>query len=171
MMFNGIYALLERSLRIDARAWSTHLARLGLVGAIYFSLCFALLTSFMFGAPGLRFFEWIAYLDATFMTLLGIGFFSTLISEEKEEDTLGLMLMAGISPLGILIGKSGGRLWQSLLLIAVQYPFVLLAVTMGGVMNAQVWAMTLALLAYMVFLVGFGLLCSTLARRSQTAGA
>ncbi len=165
----GAFALLERSLRVDSRALSPHLARLGLLGAIYFSLCYALTTSFMFGAPGLRFFQGIAYLDATFMTLLGIGFFSTSITEEKEEDTLGLMLMAGISPLGILAGKSGGRLWQSLLLIAVQYPFVMLAVTMGGVMHSQVWSVTVALLAYMVFLAGFGLLCSTLAPRSQTA--
>lgn len=168
---NGVFALLERSLRVDARAWSTHLARLGLMGTIYFSLLYALLTSFMFGAPGLHFFQGIAYLDATFMTLLGIGFFSTSITEEKEEDTLGLMLMAGISPLGILLGKSGGRLWQSLLLIGVQFPFVLLAVTMGGIMASQVWAITIALLAYMAFLAGFGLLCSTLAPRSQTAAA
>ena len=165
----GAFALLERSLRVDARALSPHLARMGLLGAIYFSLCYAITMSFMFGAPGLRFFQGIAYLDATFMTLLGIGFFSTSITEEKEEDTLGLMLMAGISPLGILAGKSGGRLWQSLLLIAVQYPFVILAVTMGGVMHSQVWSVTIALLAYMVFLAGFGLLCSTLAPRSHTA--
>jgi ABC-type Na+ efflux pump permease subunit len=165
----GAFALLERSLRVDARALSPHLTRIGLLGAIYFSLCYSLTTSFMFGAPGLIFFEGIAYLDATFMTLLGIGFFSNSITEEKEEDTLGLMLMAGISPLGILTGKSGGRLWQSLLLIAVQYPFVILAVTMGGVMHTQVWSVTVALLAYMVFLAGLGLLCSTLAPRSQTA--
>ncbi len=167
----GAFALLERSLRVDARALSPHLTRMGLLGAIYFSLCYSLTTSFMFGAPGLRFFQGIAYLDMTFMTLLGIGFFSTSITEEKEEDTLGLMLMAGISPLGIIAGKSGGRLWQSLLLIAVQYPFVLLAVTMGGVMHTQVWSVTVALFAYMVFLAGFGLLCSTLASRSQTASA
>lgn len=166
---NGVFALLERSLRVDARAWSTHLARLGLLGTIYFSLGYAQLTSFMFGAPGLHFFQGIAYLDATFMTLLGIGFFSTAITEEKEEDTLGLMLMAGISPLGILVGKSGGRLWQALLLIGVQFPFVLLAVTMGGIMPSQIWAVTISLLAYMIFLAGFGLLCSTLALRSQTA--
>ena len=170
-MFNGAFALLERSLRVDSRAWSTHLARLGLMVSIYCSLCFAMLTSFMFGAPGQRFFSGIAYLDITFMTLLGVGFFSTSITEEKEEDTLGLMMMAGISPLGILAGKSGGRLWQSLLLIAVQYPFVLLAVTLGGVMVTQVWTATIALLAYMIFLAGFGLLCSTLAPRSQKAAA
>ena len=170
-MLNGAFALLERSLRIDSRAWSSHLARLGLLIAIYFSLVYALLTASFIGAPGLNFFSGIAFLDAMFMTLLGVGFFATTITEEKEEDTLGLMLMAGISPLGILSGKSGGRLFQALLLIAVQYPFVLLAETMGGVMQAQVWSVTIALLAYMIFLAGFGLLCSTLAPSSQSASA
>ncbi len=169
-MLVGAFALLERSLRIDARGWSTHLARLGLVGAIYLSLCYALSTQNMFGAPGFRFFQGIAYLDATFMTLLGLGFFSTAITEEKEEDTLGLMLMAGISPLGILAGKSGGRLWQALLLIAVQYPFTLLAITMGGISSSQTGAVNFALLSYMVMLAGLGLLCSTLASNSRRAG-
>ena len=170
-MLTGAFALLERSLRIDSRAWSTHLARLGLLVAIYVSLSFAMITASLIGAPGLYFFQKIAYLDATVMTLLGVGFFATSITEEKEEDTLGLMLMAGISPLGILAGKSGGRLWQALLLIAVQYPFVLLAVTMGGVMPTQVWSVTIALMAYIIFLAGFGLLCSTLAPSSQRASA
>ena len=93
-MLNGVFALLERSLRIDARAWPTHLTRLGLIAAIYFALCMTLVTWNRFGAPGLRFFEGIAYLDVLFMTLMGFGFFSTPITEEKEEDTLGLMLMA-----------------------------------------------------------------------------
>ena len=108
-MIRDAFVLLERSLRIDARSGSAHLARLGLMGTIYLALWYTLVTKPQFGAPGLHFFQGIAYLDATFMTLLGIGFFSTSITEEKEEDTLGLMLMAGISPLGILVGKSGGR--------------------------------------------------------------
>ena len=112
----------------------------------------------------------IVYLDVTFMTLLGIGFFSTAITEEKEEDTLGLMLMAGISPLGILAGKTGGRLWQALLLVIVQYPFMLLAVTMGGVSGAQVWAVTVALLAYMVLLAGFGLFVRHLLHTQSNGG-
>ena len=170
-MIRDAFVLLERSLRIDARSGSAHLARLGLMGTIYLALWYTLVTKPQFGAPGLHFFQGIAYLDATFMTLLGIGFFSTSITEEKEEDTLGLMLMAGISPLGILVGKSGGRLWQALLLLAVQCPFMLLAVTIGGVTTGQIWATTTALLAYMVFLAGLGLLCSTLARNSRAAGS
>lgn len=168
-MFSGVLALLERSLRVDARAWAPHLARFGLMAGIYFAATYASATSSMFGAPGLRFFRSIAYLDLVFMTLMGIGFFSTAITEEKEENTLGLMLMAGISPLGLLLGKSVGRLFQALLLIAVQYPFTLLAVTLGGVTQDQVRSVYLAIFAYLILLSGIGLLCSTLASRSRTS--
>ena len=169
-MLPGVFALLERSLRVNARGWQTHLARFGLIGAIYISLCLMLMSQSAFGAPGLQFFQKIAYLDIAFLTLLGVSFFSTSITEEKEEGTLGLMLMAGISPSGILAGKSAERVWQAFLLIAVQYPFTLLAVTMGGITPGQIWAVTVALTAYMIFLAGLGLFCSTIAPRSRVAG-
>ena len=168
-MFPGVLALLERSLRVDARALGPHAARFGLMATIYVGLCFTSSNSWMFGAPGLRFFLSIAYLNLAFMTLMGVGYFSTAITEEKEEDTLGLMLMAGISPLGVLLGKSGGRLFQALLLMAIQYPFTMLAVTLGGVTQDQIRAAYLAMFAYMVMLAGLGLLCSTLARNSSSS--
>ncbi len=170
-MFRGVLALLERSLRVDARAWPTHLARFALIVAIYVSLHSAIARSFFLGAPGRLFFQVNVYLNLSFMTLLGVGFFSTAITEEKEEDTLGLIQMAGVSPLGILLGKIGGRLCQALLLIAVQYPFTLLAVTLGGVATAQVTATFVGLTTYMLLLAGLGLLCSTVAPNSRTAGA
>jgi ABC-type Na+ efflux pump permease subunit len=168
-MFPGVLALLERSLRIDCRAWGPHLSRFGLLAAIYLAVIYTVMASAVFGAPGLWFFQRVAWLNLAFMTLTGVGYFSTAITEEKEEDTLGLMLMAGISPLGMLLGKSGGRLIQALFLIAVQYPFTLLAVTLGGVTADQIRATYAGLLSYMVMLAGLGLLCSTLARRNRSA--
>jgi ABC-type transport system involved in multi-copper enzyme maturation permease subunit len=168
-MFLGTLALFERSLRIDARAVGPHLARFGLMVVIYAAVILTLRTSDMLGAPGRRFFLNIAYLNLTFMTVLGIEFFATVITEEKEEDTLGLILLAGVNPLGILLGKSGGRMVQALLLIAVQYPFTLLAVTMGGVTPTQVRATYIALFAYLVMLAGVGLFCSTISRRNRSA--
>lgn len=170
-MFQGLLALLGRSLRIDSRSWQVHLARIGLLLAIYISLTYAFATSARFGAPGLRFFRAIVWLNAIFATLLGIGFFSTAISEEKEEDTLGLMQMAGIIPLGILLGKVGGRLCQALLLIVVQYPFTLLAVTLGGVTPNQILCAFVGLTSYLLMLAGLGLLCSTVASSNRSASA
>lgn len=168
-MFSGVLALLERSLRVDARAVAPHLARFGLMATIYVAVCYASSTSGMFGAPGLRFFQSIAYLNLVFMTLLGVNYFSTPVTEEKEEDTLGLMLMAGISPLSLLLGKSVARLIQAMLLTAVQYPFTLLAVTMGGVTTDQVRATYVAMVAYLILLSGVGLLCSTISTRNRSA--
>lgn len=169
-MVTGVTALLARSLRMDARSLLNHLARFALMAGIYVALCVALAIASRFGAPGLRFFYASVYLNAIFLTLLGIGFFSTTITEEKEEDTLGLILMAGIGPLGLLMGKLGGRLIQALLLVMVQYPFTLLAVTMGGVTRSQLQAVYVGLTGYLLMIAGLGLLCSTIASNSRKAG-
>ena len=168
-MFDGATALFERSLRVDARALGPHLARLFLLTSIYIAIIFSYSTAVVLGAPGLRFFLNIAYIDLIFMTLLGFSFFSTSITEEKEEDTLGLLLMAGVSSLGLLLGKSGGRLVQATLLIVVQYPFTLLAITLGGITQHQIRATYVAMIAYMVLLSGTGLLCSTISKNNRVA--
>lgn len=168
-MFDGATALLERSLRVDARALGPHLARLFLMTSIYIAIIFSYSTAVLLGAPGLRFFLNIAYIDLIFMTLLGFSYFSTSITEEKEEDTLGLLLMAGVSSLGLLVGKSGGRLVQAILLIVVQYPFTLLAITFGGITQHQIRATYVAMIAYMVLLSGTGLLCSTISKNNRGA--
>jgi hypothetical protein len=77
MMFDGATALFERSLRVDARALGPHMARLFLMTSIYIAILFSYSTAVLLGAPGLRFFLNIAYIDLIFMTLLGFSFFST----------------------------------------------------------------------------------------------
>ncbi len=168
-MWRGIFALLFRSLRTDSRAVRVHLLWFLLLGVIYLALCWAQQTAIFFGAPGRSFFRIVVFVNAAFVTLLGVGFFSSAITEEKEEDTLGLMTMAGISPLGILLGKSTSRLFQVLLLLAIQYPFTLLAVTLGGLMPSQITSAYLSLFSYTILLANVGLLCSVFCRRSRDA--
>ena len=165
----GILALFFRSLRIEARSFRMHLLWLLLMVVIYMSLWMALMWAQAFGAPGLRFFQYVAYMDAAFLTLLGLSFFATAISEEKEEDTLGLMTMAGIGSLGILLGKSTSRLFQVFLLLAIQFPFTLLAVTMGGLRPVQVFSAYMSLFAYTILLANVALLCSVACRTNRSA--
>ena len=168
-MLRGIFALFFRSLRSDSRSVLVHLTWLFLLIVIYISLWNAQEQSAFYGAPGLNFFRSVIYLDAIFLTLLGISYFSSAISEEKEEDTLGMMTMAGISPLGILLGKSTTRLFQVFLLFAVQYPFTQLAVTLGGLMPDQIYSAYAALLAYTILLANAGLYSSVISSRSRDA--
>lgn len=162
-------ALLARSLRVDSRLLRTHLFRLFFAGFIGLNLVLAQSQSAFFGAPGLRFFSQMTYLNFVFISLAGISIFATAISEEKEEDTLGLLKMAGLSPVAILLGKSTSRLLSTVLLLLIQVPFALLAITLGGVTLHQVLDAYCALSAYMLLLANLGLFWSVVCHRSQRA--
>lgn len=168
-MWRGVFALFFRSLRSDSRSVWVHAFWLFLLLVIYVSLCYAQAQSVLYGAPGLNLFRSVVYCNAAFVTLLGISYFSSVISEEKEEDTLGLMTMAGINPLGILLGKSTTRVFQVFLLFALQYPFTLLAVTLGGLTREQIISGYAALFAFTILLANLGLFCSVLCRRNRSA--
>jgi hypothetical protein len=126
-------------------------------------------TSFIVGAPGLHFFRLICLLNAALITLAGFSYFASAITEEKEEGTLGLLKLADLSALSILLGKSTSRLVAALVVFAGQFPFALLAITLGGVTVHQVLAACVALAAYMVLVANVALLCSVLCRRSGQA--
>jgi len=171
-MFSGTLAMLHRALRLDARLTRTHLFRLSFALLVYGALIYSqAISASLLGAPGLKLFETMTYLNLILISLAGVSFFATAITEEKELDTLGLLKMAGIDPLGILLGKSTSRLLGTILLLLVQLPFTLLAITLGGVTLGQVLAAYCSLTAYMVLLANVGLLCSVVFRRGGTASA
>jgi ABC-type transport system involved in multi-copper enzyme maturation permease subunit len=77
--------------------------------------------------------------------------------------------MTNLSALAILLGKSTARLAGALALLAVQLPFLLVAVTMGGVRVVQVLAGFVWLLGLIFLLANAGLLASVICRRSASA--
>lgn len=168
-MLRGSSVLLARSLRLDAFLLRAHVLRLIFAGVIFLSLAWAHLTRFAFGSPGLHFFRSICWLNLLFISLAGISLFATPITEEKEEGTLGLLKLAGLSPLSLLLGKSTTRLISATLLLMAQLPFTLLAITLGGVTMGQIAAAYFALLAYMLLVANSGLLCSIVCKRSSNA--
>ncbi|MFK7776906.1 MAG: ABC transporter permease subunit [Gimesia sp.] len=168
-MFQGMFALFNRALCVDFRLTRTHLFRFLFAVMILFSLMMAHTTSRMIAAAGLVFFSQIIYLNFVFILMAGISFFATAITEEKEEQTIGLLLMAGVSPISLLLGKSLPRLISALLLLSVQFPFTLLAITLGGVTFSQVIAAYSALAAFLFCVANLGLVCSVFCARSRSA--
>jgi hypothetical protein len=77
--------------------------------------------------------------------------------------------MTNLDALSILLGKSTSRLIGALFILAAQLPFMLVAVTMGGLAVQQVLAGFVCLLAYAFLLANLGLMCSVIARRSSVA--
>ncbi len=165
----GVWALFTRSLRLDARDRWTHGLRLATLLIGYWALWNAQSQMRWYGAPGLRFFEMLVVLNAWLIFIAGMGYFSSTISEEKEENTLGLMLMTGLSPLGLLIGKGGGRFIQAAILILLQIPLALLAITLGGITLQQVYASVVTLIALLFCVGNVAVLWSVLCRTTRAA--
>ena len=168
-MFSSTVALFTRSFRVDARSTQPHVLRLLFACAILFELIWIHETEVLYGAPGLTVFMWISWLNFGVISLAGIGYFPSAIAEEKEEESLGLLKMAGVGPLALLLGKSTTRLIAVLLMLAVEFPFVLLSITLGGVTMTQVIAMAVALAAYLIFVANLGLFCSVVASNTRRA--
>lgn len=165
------FALFERSLRVETRSLLVCLGRVGLLMIILVILLLVEMDARTgrVGAPGLNFLEYMVLMNVVFITLAGFSYFASAITEEKEEMMLGLLRMTDLNSVAILLGKSTSRLVGALLLLLVQVPFVLLAVTLGGVGLLQIAAAYSALLAYLFLLCNVALLCSVVFRNSATA--
>ena len=168
-MTSPLLALFTRSVRADTRAKSTYWARAGLAAFMLAVMVATAIANQGRGAPGLAFFETIIFVQAAFITLAGVGYFASVITEEKEEEMLGLLRMTKLNPLSILLGKSTGRMVGALLLLTAQVPFTQFAVTLGGISMAQVVATYCTLGAYLFLLGNLALLASVLASRTAQA--
>lgn len=164
-------AMLIRSLREDSRGARTYAARFVVTGLLMLGLMQAYSMSMWMGAPGLHVFQWIAWVDLLMIILAAVSYFVTPITEEKEEQTLGLLRMTSLNALSILLGKAGTRLLATLLLLIAQLPFTLLSITLGGVGVRQIAATYATLLAFTVFASAAGLICSVYCKRSREAAS
>lgn len=73
------------------------------------------------------------------------------LEEEREESTLALLILTGLRPLTVVLGKVGVRLIQMVMLLLAPAPALALAVSLGGVALLQpltvAWSLTQTLLA------------------------
>jgi len=168
-----VLALFERSLRLETRSALMCWSRAGLLILILFVMIpiQSMAKSGWLGAPGLHFLQELVWLNLVCITLAGFSYFASAITEEKEELMLGLLRMTDLSPVAILLGKSTSRLVGALLLLLVQVPFVLLAVSLGGVGLLQIAAAYGALLAYLFLVCNLALLFSVVFRNTPAAAA
>lgn len=162
-------ALFFRALRVDVRLLHSHIMRGALLVFVLMTMFSAHMVSMAMGAPGLIFFSQITFINLVFASLAGPLLFATCITEEKEDQTLGLLRMANVRPITILTGKLAPRLASALLILVVQFPFTLLAITLGGVTWLQVWVAFWGLLAHTFLVANIGMLCSVVFRRTGTA--
>jgi ABC-type transport system involved in multi-copper enzyme maturation permease subunit len=165
----ALLALFIRSLKEDVRGRSTYIIRAALVMLVLFFLWVTHSMSRWSGAVGRRFFSSVMWVDLFVLSVVGLSYFASAITEEKENETLGLLRMTNLDALSILMGKSTGRLLGAIFILTAQLPFMLVAVTMGGLAVRQVLAGFVCLAGYVFLLSNVGLFCSVVSKRSSGA--
>ncbi len=171
MKFRPIFALFIRSLREDSRAKFTPIARAALVLVILFFIAVNQRSFARRTAPGLEVFFTVMCVNLGGLVIVGISSFCSAITEEKEDDTLGLLRMTNLNSLAILLGKGTSRFVAGALLLLAQLPFSMLCVTLGGVSAAHILKGYEVLLCTLFLLCNLGLLMSVIAKKTALAVA
>ncbi len=162
-------AFLVRSLRQESRLISHHVMRAALAGLVIVLFAMEAMTMALRSGGGGIFSKTVLLCVYWFLTLVGSIYFSTTIVEEKEEETLPLLRMTGASTFSILIGKSLPRLAVAILFLLVIAPFLLLAITLGGVLPYGLLSAIIGVLVYAVMLCQLGVFASVVAKDAPRA--
>lgn len=160
--------LFTRAMRQEVRSAGTYGVRFAAIGITLFLLT-TVTQMYWVAARGRYFFGQVVFVNLLFIGVIYLPHFASAITEEKEERTLGLLQMTGMSPATILLGKSTSRLFEVLLLLLAQLPFTLLAVMLGGVSRHQVFSAYCTLLSFTFLVANLALLFSVLCRRTTGA--
>ena len=164
-----IFALFARSLREQSRMKFTYFSR-GALALIVLLLIGMNHRDFAYrSAPGEFVLVMVVTVNFFAIAIFGLSTFASAITEEKEDDSLGLLRMTRLNPLSILLGKGTARLCEGLLLLAVQVPFTMLCITLGGVSLAQVLRCYAILAAFLFLLSNVALFWSVVCRRTGRA--
>ena len=108
------------------------------------------------GAPGRVVYGWIVWLDSLLISVGSVTIFASIIAAEREEGTLPLLRLTGTEPLALLLGQGFSGVVIGCLLLVVQFPLIILTITLGGVVWDQVLATFLALVSHLVLCRDWG---------------
>ena len=118
---------------------------------------------------GLDIFNFISIANLIFLTFASMRYFGSIISDEKEQGTIGLLLLTPLHPVSILSAKAYPMFHAMAAILVAQIPLITFCVTLGGVVLSQVFIFYILCVFYLMFLCGLFLPCSSLVRKTGDA--
>jgi ABC-type transport system involved in cytochrome c biogenesis permease component len=122
------------------------------------------------GEGGLVAFRALMMLNAYFVFLLTMTSFSKAISEEREQGTLDMLRVTGLSTFALLAGKGTSKYLRAMLLFLMQAPLCALCLTLGGISLLEMGAAYLLLAAVAFLACHMALFWSVVCKTSRGAG-
>lgn len=101
--------------------------------------------------------------------LAGVHVTSDCLSEEKREDTLGLLFLTDLKGYDIVLGKMAAGSLNAAFALLATVPILALAIFLGGVSLAQIGQITVVLACSIVLSLGAGVLVSSVSQNERKA--
>ncbi|HUL51339.1 MAG TPA: ABC transporter permease subunit [Candidatus Nitrosotalea sp.] len=168
-----VLPIVERELRVAARRRATYRVRLGaaMVGIVIFG--WMMLTSFLNAARvadrGLVLFHYLFGFAFVYCLLAGARLTADCLSEEKRDDTLGLLFLTDLRGYDVVLGKLVATSLNSFYGLLAILPVMALTTQLGGVTAGELVHSALVLLNTLFFSLAAGLCVSTVSRNERKA--
>jgi hypothetical protein len=114
---------------------------------------------------GIIIFYVMAGINLSIVSFAALRLFGTVITEEKEQGTLGLLMITPMHPLSLISAKTIPLLYTLCCMIFIQVPLVTLIVTFGGVLLEQVLLFFLICFFHLLLVASICIPCSTLMKK------
>lgn len=118
---------------------------------------------------GLWIFEWGGYLQLLLIGLIAPAVTANAITEEKDSNTLDLLLLTGAGPFALVWGKFTARLYVLVFLLFLCVPLLFALLTLGGVAASSILIELTILFSFAVFGAALALFFSTILSRTVAA--
>ncbi len=120
---------------------------------------------------GLKIFKSLALTTLATMLFIPMLLAASSVVREKEDRTLGLLLLSDISAGQFLTGKLINTILATLFVVASVFPLFILSVSLGGVSTRQIGMAFLVLVSTIFLGTSLGLFIAAIARNTKTMGS
>ncbi len=157
--------VIEREMLVEGRrpvTWWSRLAVSGLAAAAFALMALSGTPDYLLGKKLFLVINQLLFFTIWILVPL---LTADALSQERRENTLGLLFLAGLNGSEIVIGKGVAHALRSLNLILGNFPLLIIPVALGGVSWPEVVLALNYNIASIVLALGVGLLASAVSRR------
>jgi ABC-type transport system involved in multi-copper enzyme maturation permease subunit len=161
----ALWAVVQREMRETAWRKRTFFTRA--LTVLLLASAFVLMVSDLktLGTAGSVILSYMAFTLTLFMAMILPILVGDVIAAEHERGTLGLLFLTRLQPIGIVLGKTTGRLLLILSFVFACAPVVALTYLLGGVEAADILKVMVAAICSVIWVLTF---CLMVSARSAT---
>ena len=162
--------ILQRELRREARRFRAMAIRFACSVIGFVAALFLLISSTGGAGDGRRVFDILTFLGFAFCIIAGIRVAAGTIADEKRDGTLPLLILTGLRPGEIVIGKFFAVAIPLIQPLLAFIPALAITVLHGGVTGTEVLRAIVVIASSLVLSISTGLCVSSFSRRNEHAG-